>query len=55
MIGRSKEFQTEPAAAAKLFKVGQVVRRSDDQPAELAALTTVASTLLNLDEAVTKE
>jgi len=48
-------FQTEPGAAANLLKVGKSSADPTIKPAELAALTTVASTLLNLDEAVTKE
>lgn len=48
-------FQTEPAAATNLLKVGKSFADPTIKPAELAALTTVASTLLNLDEAVTKE
>jgi hypothetical protein len=48
-------FQKEPAAAAGLLKVGKSSADPTIKPAELAALTTVASTLLNLDEAVTKE
>jgi hypothetical protein len=48
-------FQKEPAAAAGLLKVGKSSADPTIKPEELAALTTVASTLLNLDEAVTKE
>jgi hypothetical protein len=50
-----KEFQAAPAAAAKLLKVGNSSVDPTINSAELAALTTVASTLLNLDEAVTKQ
>jgi hypothetical protein len=50
-----KEFQAAPAAAATLLKVGTSSADPTINPAELAALTTVASTLLNLDEAVTKQ
>jgi hypothetical protein len=50
-----KEFQREPASAADLLKVGKSSVDPTIKPADLAALTTVASTLLNLDEAVTKE
>jgi Protein of unknown function (DUF1553)/Protein of unknown function (DUF1549)/Planctomycete cytochrome C len=50
-----KEFQAAPVAAAKLLKVGNSSADPTIDPAELAALTTVASTLLNLDEAVTKQ
>ena len=47
-------YQSDPAAAAALLSHGD--RRNDPRhdPAELAALTMVASQLLNLDEAITK-
>ncbi|MEX2120028.1 MAG: PSD1 and planctomycete cytochrome C domain-containing protein [Pirellulales bacterium] len=40
--------------AAKLLDVGQSPRNEQLEPAELAAWTTVASVILNLDEVVTK-
>ena len=48
-------FQTDPAEAEKLLTQGESARDASLAPAELAAYTLVASTILNLDEAVTKE
>jgi hypothetical protein len=50
-----REFLADAAGSAGLLKVGESVADSAIEPAQLAALTTVASILLNLDEAVTKE
>jgi hypothetical protein len=50
-----KEFEKDPDSAAALVKVGNSVTDTVIPPVELAAMTSVASTLLNLDEAVTKE
>ncbi len=50
-----KEFEKDPDSAAQLLKVGNSVTDSVIPPVELAAMTSVASTLFNLDEAVTKE
>jgi hypothetical protein len=47
-------FAAAPDAAAKLLTVGESPRDESLDQAELAAWTIVASTLLNLDEAVTK-
>ncbi len=47
-------FGTKPEAADKLLRVGERPVGSGVNPAELAAWTVVASTLLNLDEAITK-
>jgi hypothetical protein len=49
------DFQADTAAAEQLLAVGE--RRSPDSldRAQLAAMTVVATTLLNLDEAVTRE
>jgi hypothetical protein len=49
------EFEKDPESAAELIKVGKSVADAAISPIELAAMTSVASTLLNLDEAVTKE
>ncbi len=46
------EFQRDPDAAAKLLNVGEF--KATENSVELAAWTTVASTILNLDESVTK-
>ncbi|MFN0053309.1 MAG: PSD1 and planctomycete cytochrome C domain-containing protein [Planctomycetales bacterium] len=51
----TRSFQENPAAAAELIGVGATPVDSKLDPVQVAALMTVASTLLNLDEAVTKE
>jgi mono/diheme cytochrome c family protein len=50
-----KDFAQDPEAAKQLLSVGEA--KTDDKlsPVELAAYTTVASTLINLDETITKE
>ncbi len=48
-------FSSEPEAAAKLVRQGESVSDTRIPVAELAAYTAVASLILNLDEAVTKE
>ncbi len=50
-----REFQADPAGAASLLKVGEATADAKLNVAELAAYTSLASTLLNLDEAVMKE
>jgi hypothetical protein len=47
-------YAPQPAEAAKLLSQGEHPRNAALDPAELAAWTLVASTLLNLDETVTK-
>jgi hypothetical protein len=47
-------YRQHPDAAKKLLAVGESPAPKVD-PAELAAMTTVASAILNLDETVTKE
>jgi hypothetical protein len=47
-------FQADPAAARKLLKTGQSPVDAKLDPVELAAATTLANVLLNLDEAITK-
>jgi len=47
-------FQKDPAAAAKLLAVGHAPRDPKADPVELAAWTVATSTLLNLDEAISK-
>jgi hypothetical protein len=49
-----RRFSTAPEAVAKLLRVGERPVDTGVNPAELAAWTVVASTLLNLDEAITK-
>jgi hypothetical protein len=48
-------FSQDPAAAASYIAVGESKAAGGIEPAELAAWTAVATTILNLDEAVTKE
>ena len=45
----------DPAQAAKLIAVGEPPKPGNVEAVELAAWTTVASTILNLDETITKE
>ncbi|MFT4549483.1 MAG: hypothetical protein ACI8XO_003595 [Verrucomicrobiales bacterium] len=52
---RLKKYQTDPAAAKALINHGESKPDPSLDPTELAALTTVASILLNLDETITKE
>ena len=47
-------YRKDTAAALKLLKVGESPRNEALDPAELAAWTTVAGVILNLDETVTK-
>ena len=49
------DFQTDPAGAAALLKVGEASTDAKLGAVELASYTTLASLLLNLDETVTKE
>jgi cytochrome c553 len=49
------DFQADLAGAGAFLKVGEAATDGSLNVAELAAYATVASTMLNLDEAVTKE
>jgi hypothetical protein len=49
------DFRRNPEAARRLIAAGDSKPDPALDPAELAAMTTVASLILNLDEAVTKE
>jgi hypothetical protein len=49
------EFTARPEAAAGLLNTGVPVADAGLEPARLAAMTGVASTMLCLDETVTKE
>jgi len=49
------DFQTHPEAARKLVTAGESPVNEKLNVSELAAYTTVASLILNLDETVTKE
>ena len=50
-----RQFQADAAGAEQLLQVGEVRNDLRLDPAELAALTTVASTLLCMDTTITKE
>ncbi len=49
-----EEYNADPKAAWQLISVGQTEAETDD-PATVAALTMVAATILNSDEAMTHE
>ena len=49
------DFEKDAAAAKALLAVGEAKSEATPNPAELAAFTSVASTLLNLDEVITRE
>jgi hypothetical protein len=51
---RLEHYKTNPQLAAKLIATG-ASKPGKAEPAELAAWTTVASTILNLDETITKQ
>ena len=53
--GRQEEFRRDRNAALKLLSVGEAPRDKRIDVAELAAWTTVASAILNLDETITKQ
>ena len=48
-------FRVERSGAESLLTVGETKVDANLNPVELAAYSTVASTLLNLDETITKE
>jgi hypothetical protein len=50
-----ERFAKSPEAADKLTKIGELPRPDKIDVVDLAAYTTVAGLLLNLDEAITKE
>jgi hypothetical protein len=50
-----RDFKSDSAAATSLLEVGESKTSELCDRSQLAALTMVASTILNLDEAVTKE
>ena len=52
---RLASFQRNPQSALRLLDVGESPRDRKLDPPELAAWTTVASVILNLDETITKE
>ncbi len=48
-------FHKDPESAQKLLSVGEKKRNPSLNPSELAAYTTITSTILNLDETLSKE
>ena len=52
---RLAHYQHDRAAAEKLMSIGEAPRDKSLDVAELAAYTTVASVILNLDEVITKQ
>ena len=48
-------YAKNKGAALKFLSAGESARRTELDPSELAAYTTVASVLLNLDEVITKQ
>jgi hypothetical protein len=50
-----QRFAQDPKAPLRLLAVGAAPRDGSLDPAELAAWTSLASVLLNLDETITKE
>ena len=48
-------FSKDSKSAEELLRVGESKANEKLKPAELAAWTTVASAILNLDEVITKE
>jgi hypothetical protein len=50
-----RAYRADEEAAASLIAVGEAPRRTRTDAAELAAWTTVTSTILNLDETITRQ
>lgn len=50
-----ERYTTQPEAAAKLLTIGESKPNAAFSPVEVAAFAAIANTILNLDEAVTKE
>lgn len=55
LAARLREFRQKPDRAKGLLAIGETKANPKLNPAELAAYTLTASTIMNLDEAVTKE
>jgi len=53
--GRLLQYRANPSAAEKLLSAGEAPRNQSLDNSELAAYTTVASVILNLDEVITKQ
>jgi hypothetical protein len=56
LLGRYRErFNANPESAREFLKVGEAPVDASLDPADLAAMSAIAATVLNLDEAVTRE
>jgi 3-oxoacyl-[acyl-carrier-protein] synthase III len=55
LIRRLAQYRADPASAEKLLAAGESPRDKTIDTAELAAYTTTASVILNLDEVVTRQ
>ena len=54
LVKHSREFALDKASAEKLLKVGDRPAPKDVDPVELAAWTSIARTILNLHETITR-
>jgi len=54
LVAHRERYRADPAAAEKLIRIGDSAPPAHVEPAELAAWTLVANTLLNLDETLTR-
>jgi hypothetical protein len=52
---RLAQYRADPASAEKLLTAGESPRDRSIGTAELAAYTTAASVILNLDEVITRQ
>ena len=52
---RLVQYRADPASAEKLLTAGESPRDKTLDAAELAAYTTTASVILNLDEVITRQ
>ena len=52
---RIAHYKSNEKAAKKLISIGDVKNTAKADPSELAAYTVLASTILNMDETLTKE
>jgi hypothetical protein len=55
LMKHRRDYAADRAAAVALGSVGQTLADRSIEPAELAAWTSVARTILNLDEAITRD
>jgi hypothetical protein len=54
LAAHRERYKADAAAAGKLIRIGDSEPPAHVEPAELAAWTLLANTLLNLDEALTR-